>query len=103
MKEIIEMIQILSEMGTDAYTECKYILLSVSAGHQGTHNFMDKLFEVTDRYRPISIGMKEGVLGMVKDKENFATEIIGEIKRQRNIWRMLAIVSIALNIIQWLF
>ncbi len=39
---------------------------------------------------------------MVKDKENFATEIIGKIKKQRNIWRMLAIVSIALNIIQWL-
>jgi len=40
---------------------------------------------------------------MVKDKENFAIEIIGEMKRQRNIWRMLAIVSIVLNIIQWLF
>lgn len=39
---------------------------------------------------------------MVKDKENFAIEIIGRIKRQRNIWRVLAIVSIALNIIQWL-
>lgn len=39
---------------------------------------------------------------MVKDKENFAIEIIGKIKRQRNIWRVLAIVSIALNIIQWL-
>lgn len=39
---------------------------------------------------------------MVKDKENFAVEIIGGIKRQRNIWRVLAIVSIALNIIQWL-
>lgn len=60
MKEIIEMIQILLEMGTDAYTECKYILLSVSAGQQRTHNFMNKLFEVTDRYRPLLIGMKKG-------------------------------------------
>lgn len=34
---------------------------------------------------------------------NFATEIIGEIKRQRNIWRIIAIVSIVLNIIQWIF
>lgn len=42
MKEIIEMIQILLEMGTDTYTECKYILLSVSAWHQGTHNFINK-------------------------------------------------------------
>ena len=40
---------------------------------------------------------------MAKDRGNFATEIIGKIKRQRNIWRMLAIVSIALNIIQWVF
>ncbi len=34
---------------------------------------------------------------------NFAIEIIGEIKRQRNIWRIVAIVSIVLNIIQWIF
>lgn len=34
---------------------------------------------------------------------NFATEIIGEIKRRRNIWRIIAIVSIVLNIIQWIF
>ena len=42
---------------------------------------------------------------MEKGKEgtSLATEVIGDIKRQRNIWRMLAIVSIALNIIQWLF
>lgn len=61
MKDIIEMMQILLEIGTDAYMECKYILLSVNAGHQGTHNFMNKLFEVTDRHRPLTIGMKEGV------------------------------------------
>lgn len=40
---------------------------------------------------------------MVKDRENFATEIIGEIKRQRDIWRLVAVASIALNIFQWLF
>lgn len=61
MKEIIEMIQILLEMGTDTYTECKYILLTVSAGHQGTHNFMNELFDYTDGHRPPLIGMKEGV------------------------------------------
>ncbi len=61
MKEIIELVQILLELGTDAYTECKYILLSVSAGHRGTHNFINKLFEVTDRHRPFLIEMKKGV------------------------------------------
>ncbi len=33
---------------------------------------------------------------------SFATEIIGEAKRQRNIWRFVAVVSIVLNVIQWL-
>lgn len=33
---------------------------------------------------------------------NLATELIGEMKRQRNIWRLVAIVSIMLNIIQWM-
>lgn len=39
---------------------------------------------------------------MAGHKETFATEIIGKAKRQRNIWSIIAIVSIALNIIQWL-
>lgn len=60
MKGIIEMIQILLEMGTDTYTKCKYILLLVSAGHQGMHNFMNKLFEAADRHRPFLIEMKKG-------------------------------------------
>lgn len=34
---------------------------------------------------------------------NLATEILGKLKRQRNIWRLIVVVSIALNIIQWLF
>lgn len=62
MKEIIEMIQILLEMDTSTYMECKYILLSVSVGHQGTHNFMNKLFELMDKHRPLLIGMKKGVM-----------------------------------------
>ncbi len=61
MKEVIEMAKTLLEMGTDTYTKCKYILLSVSAGHQGTHDFISKLFEVTDRRRPPLIEMKKGV------------------------------------------
>jgi len=61
VKEVIEMTQILLEMGTDTYTKCKYILLSVSAGHQGTHNFINELFEYTDGHRPFLIEMKKGV------------------------------------------
>lgn len=33
---------------------------------------------------------------------NLATEILGRLKRQRNIWRMAAVVSIILNIAQLL-
>lgn len=40
---------------------------------------------------------------MAEHRENFAAEIIGRIKRKRDIWRIAAIVSIALNVIQWLF
>lgn len=40
---------------------------------------------------------------MRRDKENFATELLSDMKRRLNIWRVVAIVSIALNIIQWLF
>jgi len=40
---------------------------------------------------------------MAEKKDSFATEIISEIKRQRNIWRMIAVVSVILNIIQWIF
>lgn len=39
---------------------------------------------------------------MAEKKDSFATEIISEIKRQRNIWRIAAIVSIVLNVIQWI-
>lgn len=39
---------------------------------------------------------------MKRDKESLATEIIGMVKRQRNIWIVVAIVSIVLNLIQWI-
>ena len=61
MKEIIEMVQILSEMGTDTYLKCRYIFLAVSTEHQGMHDFINKLFELTDKRRPRSIEMKEGI------------------------------------------
>ncbi len=36
-----------------------------------------------------------------REREPFATEIINEIAKQRNRWRLVALISIALNIIQW--
>lgn len=54
------MVQILLEMSTYTYTKCKYTLLSVSVSHHGTHNFMNKLFEYTDRHRPLLIEMRKG-------------------------------------------
>lgn len=35
------------------------------------------------------------------EKETFATEIINEAVKQSNRWRLAAVISIALNIIQW--
>lgn len=40
---------------------------------------------------------------MRKNKENFATEIIGRMKQERNFWRLLAVVAIVLNIVQLFF
>lgn len=59
MKEVIEMIQALLEIKPDTYMKYKYILLAISADHKGTYNFINKLFEVTDRCRPPLIEMKE--------------------------------------------
>lgn len=61
MKEIAEMVQVLSGMHTDTYLKCKYMLMAVSMEHAGTHNFISKLFEYMDGHRPQLIGMKEGV------------------------------------------
>ena len=60
-QEIIDMVQILSEMGTDTYLKCRYVFLAVSTEHQGMHDFINKLFELTDKRRPQSIEMKEGI------------------------------------------
>lgn len=59
MKEIIEMLQILHEMGTDTYLQCKYAMQTVSRGNS-TEKFVEKLFIVTDKHRPVLIGMKGG-------------------------------------------
>ena len=61
MKEIVEITRMLSEMSTDTYQRCKYTMLAVSRGELGsTEDFAQKLFSLTDRHRPLQIGMKEG-------------------------------------------
>lgn len=59
MKEIMEMLQILHDMGTDTYLKCKYAMQAVSR-EDNTEDFVSKLFTVADRHRPALIGMKEG-------------------------------------------
>ncbi len=39
---------------------------------------------------------------MTEKREPFAMEIINGIAKQRSRWRLVAVISIALNIIQWL-
>ncbi len=56
-EEIIEMAQILQEMGTDTYMECKYTLLAVSAKRPNLAAFIRELFNVADRRRPLLICM----------------------------------------------
>lgn len=60
MKEIIEMVQILSEMGTDTYLKCKYTMQAVSRDQKRVEDLIDKLFHITDSRRPLQIGMKKG-------------------------------------------
>lgn len=57
MTELVEMTQILSNMSTDTYMRCKYALLLSSSEHQETNAFFKKLFSLTDRHRPLGIGI----------------------------------------------
>jgi hypothetical protein len=59
MKKVIEMTHILTEMDTDAYMQCKYMLLVVSKGRNGMNHLVKMLFGLTDDRRPLCIGMKE--------------------------------------------
>ena len=52
MKEIIE-------MSTDTYLKSKYTLLADSRGQQNVEEFTRRMFSLTDRHRPLQIGMKE--------------------------------------------
>lgn len=59
MKEIIKMVQVLLEMGTDEYEKCKYAFLVGGQEFPNLNAFFKTLFEVTDEKRPLSIEMKK--------------------------------------------
>lgn len=58
MKEIIEMAQALLEMDINTYMKCKYTLQTVSKYNPKLNNFINVLFSLTDKGRPLLIGMK---------------------------------------------
>lgn len=61
MTEIIEMVQVLLDMRTDTYLQCKYTLLAVSADNSDLADFTKKLFRLTDSRRPLLLGMDKTV------------------------------------------
>ncbi|MBD5463651.1 MAG: hypothetical protein HDR24_11460 [Lachnospiraceae bacterium] len=58
MKEITELVQVLLSMSTNTYLECKYTLLAVSKDNPKLNNFINVLFGLTDKSRPLLIEMK---------------------------------------------
>lgn len=60
MREVIEMAQILLEMGTDTYLKSKYTLLAISSKHPADRAFFDVLFDRIDKKRPLLITSKKG-------------------------------------------
>ena len=61
MREVVEMAQTLLKMSTDTYMCCKYILLLSSKEDKEVNAFFTTLFNLTDKYRPLHIGMRGGV------------------------------------------
>lgn len=60
MKEVIEMKQVLLEIGTDTYLKCKYMFLASSREEPTVNAFFKVLFGITDRERPLLIEMRGG-------------------------------------------
>lgn len=60
MREVVEMAQILLEMGTDIYMKSKYALLAISSKHPTDRAFFDVLFDRIDKKRPLLITDKKG-------------------------------------------
>lgn len=60
MREVIEMAQILLEMGTDTYMKSKCMLLAASSEHPGSRHFFEVLFDRVEKKRPLLIEDKRG-------------------------------------------
>lgn len=56
-KLIEGMVADLMEKGEDEYQKCKYVLLSQTTGNEKLKNFIRKLFDYTDKRRPLLICM----------------------------------------------
>lgn len=60
MREVIEMAQMLLEMGADTYMKSKYMLLAASREHPGDRHFFEVLFDRVEKKRPMLIEDKRG-------------------------------------------
>lgn len=60
MREVIEMAQILLEMGTDTHLKSKYMLLLESRERPGDGHFFEVLFDRVEKKRPLLIEDKRG-------------------------------------------
>lgn len=52
------MMQILMELNTDTYMQCKCLLLIVNKRRNGMNHLVKTLLSLTDDHRPLCIGMK---------------------------------------------
>lgn len=61
-EEIQEMIDILMKLGAERYTYFKYTILLSSKDSSKVNAFFEKVFDFTDKNRPLLIEMKEGIV-----------------------------------------
>lgn len=60
-EEIMEMMDILTEIDTDTYLKYKYMILAYARKSFELKEFFKKLFAAVDEMRPLMLEMKEGV------------------------------------------
>lgn len=61
-KIVLETVNELMKASTESYEEIRLTLLSRRSGDQNVDNYVKKLFEYTDKHRPLQIGMKRGAV-----------------------------------------
>lgn len=57
-KIVLETVNELMKASTENYEEIRLTLLSRRSGDQNVDEYVKKLFEYTDKYRPLQIGMR---------------------------------------------